>query len=204
MSASSNCSKRETSSSCSVAFSSARTALIYSFVAVCAARPSPLTSRRSWVSVRSAGKDYPKSFSITSLRRRLGRSITNTYSSKEARGQRRRIKRHHHRRAGVLSNHPPRRLLFMPQCEKLLSLGAEETIPSLPSALLLALIHPSAWNGDSRKFALKEFCELRPNGVLRSSANGVFRNFGWALQHEVHSCSAGLPTPEVRQRFPRR
>jgi hypothetical protein len=57
---------------------------------------------------------------------------------------------------------------------------------------------------NSANFAFKEFCELRPNGVLRSLANGVFRNFGWALQHEVHSCSAGLPTPEVRQRFPRR
>jgi hypothetical protein len=29
-------------------------------------------------------------------------------------------------------------------------------------------IHLSAWNGDSRKFALNEFCELRRHGVLGS------------------------------------
>src|SRR5215211_638907 len=36
------------------------------------------------------------------------------------------------------------------------------------SALPIALIHRSAWKGDSRKFALIGFCELRLMRVLRS------------------------------------
>jgi hypothetical protein len=33
-------------------------------------------------------------------------------------------------------------------------------------ALVFALIHRSGWNRNSRKFALKVFCELRIDGVL--------------------------------------
>jgi hypothetical protein len=41
--------------------------------------------------------------------------------------------------------------------------------PPRTSALSLALIHPSAWNRDSQKFAFWGFCELRQEFIADSS-----------------------------------
>src|SRR5215217_3202343 len=50
-------------------------------------------------------------------------------------------------------------------------------------SLLHALIHPSAWKKYSRKFAESAFCELRVDGVLRSSCSVIFYHFElYALQ----------------------
>jgi hypothetical protein len=45
-----------------------------------------------------------------------------------------------------------------------------------------ALIHRSAWNRYSRKFAMTEFCELRLLGILRSSHTRSSKKFGMASE----------------------